>query len=166
MPERVFFALWPDEATRWRLEAVSKLLHRCCDGKVTRPESIHLTLAFLGEVEDSQPLCAIASKISANSFEINIDRAGYWKHNRIAWAGTSEIPSALAELEKKLRTALEASGYLLEKRPFLPHVTLLRRGFAPKTLPGFEPFQWSVSAFCLVRSSDGGYEILEKWPLI
>ncbi len=166
MPERVFFALWPDGATRSRLESLAKDLHRACGGRITRSESIHLTLAFLGDVEDSKPLCGIASEISANSFEIKIDQAGYWKHNRIAWAGASEIPSALSELERSLRTALEASGYPLEKRAFLPHVTLLRRGFLPKTLPDFEPFPWKVSAFCLVRSSDGNYEIIGKWPLI
>ena len=161
---RVFFALWPDVSVRAHLEEVAKLLHRECGGKKTRGESIHLTLVFLGEVEKIDPLLEIASKLSANAFEIKMDRAGYWKHNRIAWAGMAESPE-LAGLVASLQAALSSAGFEYDERNHFPHVTLVRKAGEPKALPDFEPFSWQVAEFCLVGSAPSGYSIIGRWPL-
>ncbi len=162
---RLFFAIWPDETARNRLSELAKRLHGACGGKVTRSDSIHLTLVFLGEVEKTESLLEAASVISANAFEIRVDRATYWKHNRIAWAGTSAIPEELAKLVDALKRALEQRGFSFDERNYVPHVTLVRKAGMAENLPEFEPFSWRVSEFCLAASSESGYRILEKWPL-
>uniref|UniRef100_E6QHE9 2',5' RNA ligase n=1 Tax=mine drainage metagenome TaxID=410659 RepID=E6QHE9_9ZZZZ len=161
---RVFFALWPDESVRAHLEEVAKLLHRECGGKKTRGESIHLTLVFLGEVEKIDPLLEIASKLSANAFEIKVNRTGYWKHNRIAWAGMAECPE-LAVLVASLQAALSSAGFEFDERNHFPHVTLVRKAEEPKALPDFEPFSWQATEFCLVGSTPSGYSMIGRWPL-
>lgn len=162
---RVFFAIWPDVSVADRLEGLAKELRLACGGKTTRKESIHLTLVFLGEVENTDVLKDAAAGISASAFEIRMDKTAYWKHNRIAWAGTESIPERLHELVNALRLVLEKAGFGFDKRSYVPHVTLVRHAREPKTLPEFEPFSWAASEFCLVGSSDSGYQILEKWPL-
>ncbi len=161
---RLFFALWPDEFARARLGEVAKLLHGECGGKKTREESIHLTLVFLGEVEKTGPLIEMASRLSASAFDIRIDRAGYWKHNRIAWAGVAESRE-LADLVASLQTALKAAGFEYDERNHFPHVTLVRKAGEPKALPDFEPFSWQAAEFCLVGSTPSGYSIIGRWRL-
>jgi 2'-5' RNA ligase len=51
---RVFFALWPDPAVRARLHAESLRLSRLLGGKPSQPDSLHLTLVFVGEVENAR----------------------------------------------------------------------------------------------------------------
>lgn len=163
----LFFAIWPDESTRRLLDGVAKKLHVACGGKKTSAESIHLTLAFLGEMEGARvaQLGMLASGIPADAFEIRLDRVARWKHNRIAWAGASAVPKELVDLAAHLRTALEEGGFDFDRRSFVPHVTLVRKAGLPKALPEFEPVCWSVSEFCLAGSSDSGYAILGRWPL-
>jgi len=50
----MFFALWPDDAVRAQLAHWSRELHAVCGGRPTRVENLHLTLAFLGGVEDAR----------------------------------------------------------------------------------------------------------------
>ncbi len=161
---RLFFALWPDESVRAHLAEVAKLLHNKCGGKRTREESIHLTLVFLGEVEKPDPLLEMAARLSANAFEIRMDRAGYWKHNRIAWAGVAESPE-LAGLVASLQAALKADGFEYDERNHFPHVTLVRKAGEPKALPDFDAFSWQVSEFCLVGATPSGYSVIGRWQL-
>lgn len=167
MPERLFFAIWPDEAARIRLDFVAQMLHRECGGKMTRRESIHLTLVFLGEINVARmaDLRRIASLVSEDAFEIRVDLAGYWKHNRIAWVGTSECPPGLARFVAALQRGLACDGFEFDARTYFPHITLVRKA-TPWTLqPEFEAFSWRATEFCLVKSTNSGYTILDKWPL-
>ena len=47
--QRLFFALWPDDATRDALDRTGKWLHRHWGGRRMRADTLHLTLAFLGD---------------------------------------------------------------------------------------------------------------------
>ncbi len=162
---KLFFAIWPDQSTKIRLDGLAKLLHRACGGKITKSESIHLTLVFIGEVEASERLRMAASSLSGKPFEMNFDKVAYWKHNRIAWAGMGIVPDGLKDLVDSLKAALKTEGYRFDERSYVPHVTLLRHAREPEILPQSEPFIWHVAEFCLVASTDSGYRILETWPL-
>ncbi|HQT26497.1 MAG TPA: RNA 2',3'-cyclic phosphodiesterase [Burkholderiales bacterium] len=162
---KLFFAIWPDESVKLRLDELGKRLHRACGGKITRTESIHLTLVFLGELENSEKLKKAASSVSGKAFEMTVNKVAYWKHNRIAWAGMEPVPEGLGALMDSLRGALKHEGYGFDERRYVPHVTLLRHARAPEILPESESFIWPVSEFCLVGSSDSGYKILERWRL-
>ena len=58
---RVFFAIWPDNAAQKQLAALAKQLQAesLCGGRKIKPENIHLTLVFVGEVDSRQAGSAI-----------------------------------------------------------------------------------------------------------
>ena len=168
---RVFFALWPPPAVREQLVEVGKLLHREVGGKPTRPESIHLTLAFLGdvEVERLDALKSAAADVQADACTITIDRAGCWNRNGIGWAGPREMPEELRTLVDRLLQALRDAKFAFDDKPFAAHLTLVRRGAGKRAEPAFDPVVWPVDEFVLVQSelNAGGsrYSIIGRWPL-
>jgi nicotinamidase/pyrazinamidase len=94
------------------------------------PEQLHLTLAFLGEVEAAS--CALLTEklaaIAAPSFELRFSGTGCFpssRQPRVLWAGLAEQPR-LTNLAELVRTAVLACGILQEERPFSPHITLAR----------------------------------------
>lgn len=170
-PLRLFFALWPDEATQACFDRAGQVLHRACGGKRTRRESIHLTLAFLGDVpiERVEAVHAIARNLSIPVFDLNFDRLGWWRRNQIGWSAPSDAPRALFDLVSGLQGGLAAEGFKVEDRPYLPHLTLLRRAHCKAGHFEAEPIIWPVREFVLVSSvlSENGsiYEIIGRWRL-
>jgi RNA 2',3'-cyclic 3'-phosphodiesterase len=168
-PPRLFFALWPDEATREALAGWSQAMHKVCGGRRTRSENLHATLAFLGATEQARlaALDAAAARVHVPSFDLILDRPGYWKHKRIAWAGASAVPIALSALAENLRAALSLLGFSFDTRPFAPHVTLARDADRAPQLPSLPPVHWPVADFSLVLSPGGraAYRVLATWPL-
>jgi 2'-5' RNA ligase len=160
---RLFFALWPPAKTA---HVLAQWAHRL-DGVATRPESIHLTLAFLGETDPGLAHNA-ASRVQARRHALPIEEARYWKRNKIVWVGPREMPPALAELVTQLHKALRDASFTLEDRPFAAHVTLLRKAPPPppQALP---PLEWPVNEFLLVRSrtspKGSTYEPLQRYSL-
>jgi 2'-5' RNA ligase len=156
---RLFFALWPPAETAAALHGWSTRL----EGRATRAESIHLTLAFLGDA-DAAKASAAARRVQGRKHDLPIQRAEYWKHNQIVWAGPQETPPPLALLVHALQNALKKDGFTLEDRPFAAHVTLLRKAPRPPALPELPRVAWPVTEFSLV-ASQGGYRALETFQL-
>ena len=169
-PARVFFALWPDERVRDALHRETQLLHRDCGGRAMRRENLHLTLVFVGAVavERLAELKAAAGSITGSSFELVLDQLGYWRHNRIVWAAPLSVPEALRELVGSLESRLQQAGFEFDRRPYAPHVTLLRDARAPGA-PAALHLDWSVGDFVLVESAHAAqgiaYRVLARWPL-
>jgi 2'-5' RNA ligase len=167
---RLFFALWPDDGVRAQLARWSRELHELCGGRTTLPENLHVTLAFLGGVEDARvaEVERAASEVAPKAASLVLDQPGYWKHNRIAWAGASVVPPELEALVCGLREVLAKSQIRFDAKPFVSHVTLLRDAREPKGMPGLEPIPWKVDGFALVRSvtlpRGSRYEVLRSWP--
>ena len=156
-PVRLFFALWPDAAVRTALADWATTLHRACGGRVTQPGKLHMTLAFLGDTDRARcdNLRSVAAGVTPRRLELVLDRPGYWKHNRIAWAGASQVPRELTELVGELRGALTDARIRFDTKPFVSHVTLLRKASAPAEMPALPPIVWRASGFALVRSAPG-----------
>lgn len=155
---RLFFASWPpaeaaEALARWAREA-----QRDCGGRPVPQERIHLTLAFLGDV-DAKVAQALAQGVRLPRTGFTVDEARYWPHNRIVWAGPAQTPGALEDLARALG----------EQRRFAAHVTLLRKARAPRKLPALPAVEWPVLQFTLVNSVLGpegpGYELLERYAL-
>jgi RNA 2',3'-cyclic 3'-phosphodiesterase len=167
---RVFFALWPDAEVRQSLMQVALKIHRQVDGKLTRDESLHMTLLFLGDipVERLGTLADLAATVAFEPFTLLIDKAGCWKHNRIAWVAPSTVPPKLERLVKGLERRAAAEAFAFDARPFAPHVTLVRK--ARCAVLDVEPLriQWDVRELVLVRSeldSNGSrYRPIGRWP--
>jgi RNA 2',3'-cyclic 3'-phosphodiesterase len=140
-------------------------------GRATRQETIHLTLAFLGEVESARVDDAIAAarSLRAPAHKLLIEQAVYWAHNRILWVGPQRTSAPMQRLARELGKALRRTGFALERRPFAAHVTLIRKARAPRTLAPLPGVEWPVDEFVLVRSvlsKEGSqYAVLEHFPL-
>lgn len=137
-----------------------------------RADSLHLTLAFIGEVDavNFGRLLEIGARIRAPAFRMALDSVSLWRHNRIIWAGCTTPPSREVRLSEALAQALKDAGFLLDARPHAPHVTLVRKAEAEAPLPAMgAPIGWDVDYFSLVeshRAADGSrYRICARWPL-
>lgn len=165
---RLFFALWPPRDTARALGEWAKRVVHLTGGRPNAVESIHLTLAFLGE-GDSGKAGAAAAAAKARPFELPIDEARYWKHNRIVWAGPAALPHELSALVGRLHPSLKQAGFVLEERPFAAHVTLVRKAAKAGRFPALPPIHWPVREFVLVRSTPAGhgsrYDVLERFAL-
>lgn len=168
---RLFFALWPPAQAAQSLHAWAQEAARETRGRVTRAETIHLTLAFLGEVEESRSssLKSIGQASVGKPHTLPIEQARWWAHNRIVWAGPNEIPMPLMELAKDLKSRLLGEGFPLESRAFAAHVTLIRKAREPRELPPLPAIDWPVDEFVLVRSvlsrEGSSYEAIARFAL-
>src|SRR5439155_2070600 len=140
-----------------------------CGGRATHPENLHVTLAFLGSVEEAHvaEVERAAGGVAMQAASLVLDRPGYWKHNRIAWAGPSLVPPELAALVSGLRGALAKSRIAFDTEPFVSHVTLLRDGREPRAFPELAPIEWRLAGFALVQSvtlpRGSRYEVRRSW---
>ena len=168
---RLFFALWPDIAVQRALARWALSCQAACAGRSPHPDKLHVTLAFLGEVEAERypALLEIADSVRAPAFELTLDRIEYWRHNRIVCASASQTPARLAELARQLTNRLSGAGFRAQARDYVPHVTLLRDAQrAPENLE-VAPLTWTVSALSLVETlrNNGklAYRRLQCWTL-
>ena len=132
-------------------------------------ESIHLTLAFLGDVEEGALPLLRGLQVKGEGHFLPIDQAGFWQHNRIVWVGPDALPVRLKDLVTNLQAELNANSFQLEKRPFAAHTTLIRNARAPSALPALPEVRWPVEECLLVESRPEGagrsYEILARYAL-
>jgi RNA 2',3'-cyclic 3'-phosphodiesterase len=170
--KRCFFAIWPDEALVGELHALANAVHAACGGRLMRRETLHLTLAFLGDIPADRVADAmrVADTIAVEPFELTLDRLGYWKHNRILWAGG--VPHAghsmsprLTFLADSLGKGLRDAGFALDARPFVAHVTLLRDAHCSAAPKLATAMAWPVGEFVLAESKQSRYDIIGRWPL-
>jgi len=160
---RLFVALWPPEETALALERWAMPLK----GRHVPAGNIHMMLAFLGEA-DAAKACAAARRVQGAAFQLPIDEARHWMHNDIVWAGPRIMPVALRQLVESLQLELFKASFILERRPFTAHVTLVRKA-QPQPLPPLPPLEWPVKEFCLMSSTPTGrgaaYQRVESFPL-
>jgi RNA 2',3'-cyclic 3'-phosphodiesterase len=166
---RLFFALWPDVDALRQLEALSHDVALVAEGTATPADKIHLTLAFLGEVPaERQAAVELAgSQTQGPAFKWTLDRVGSFRRARVAWAGTSEPPAALLELQSSLAQRLAEGGFALEERPFAPHLTLARKIAKPLPAAAIPPIRIASTSLALVVSDagTGRYTTVKSWPL-
>jgi len=165
---RVFFALWPDDATRAAISRATRDAVRVSGGRPIAKERLHVTLAFLGELTAAGlDVARGVPPIPVGPFELTFDAVGVWPESKILWLAPSTMPDALGELEARLWTSLTERGFHGADRVYRPHVTLARRARAVDS--AVEPVQFPVRDLALVESFPDGrnvhYEVLERWAL-
>jgi 2'-5' RNA ligase len=161
---RLFFAVWPPPATARALADWARAAAQESGGRATAEEKIHLTLVFLGEAKPEKAVAA-ARRVNAKKFDLKLEQAVYWQHNKIVWAGPQQAPPELLKMAETLQMELYRQEFVLERRAFAAHITLVRRARAPRQLPELPVLQWPVNEFLLVRSIAGRYEPLERFPI-
>lgn len=165
---RLFFALWPPPAAARILADWAGKAARDTGGKPVAAEKIHLTLAFLGDADPKEAIAA-AKEIHGEAFDLPIEESEYWKRNRIVWVGPRQIPAPLERLVTALQLELFRAEFILERRPFAAHVTLLRKARMALALPDLPPVRWHASDFVLVQSHTSRtgptYATVQGFPL-
>ena len=97
--------------------------------KWVRPESLHLTLKFIGQSDRVDEIQEALRQVQAASFEISIRGVGFFapQRPRIFWAGV-DAPPDLQRLATAIDAALADHGVPREKESYHPHITLARTG--------------------------------------
>ena len=115
------------------------------DFRWMRPRNIHITLRFLGDIEDAQAETAAEALRRASeqvcAFDISIDRFGVFpqlKRPSVLWVGPSETPGPLTELEANLSLYLGEAGFPTREGAFRPHLTIARRRSRDRPPAGLE----------------------------
>lgn len=129
---RLFLALDLNEEVRGTIAEFSeKSRAEFPSAKWARSEGIHVTLKFIGEVqEDHLPQIEKAlSGVSSNApVKMNFRGAGFFpdeRRPRVFWIGIDSTPT-LGEIAAQIETKLELLGFARESREFKPHLTLAR----------------------------------------
>lgn len=131
---RTFIALELNEAIQRHLSGVIREMALALPAlRWVDPAGIHLTLAFLGELDDEQLARAIeaseAAARDAQPFSYRLTHPGVFgspRSPRVIWMGIEEPSGKLTQLQRTLNRELEQRGFEIDKRPFSPHLTLAR----------------------------------------
>lgn len=160
---RLFIAAPLDDSVRANLARVGTAAQ---PRSVTwvRPDNMHLTLAFLGEVEEHRVLDAEDATYAATEgflepLTLVAQGLGAFPSERkakVLWAGlTGDVP-ALKQLQAALAAELRTAGFRLDDKRFRPHITLARFRSPqpmPDRLPRLQVFgEWQVSELQIIES--------------
>ena len=134
MPTRTFIAVELPDVVRAALQAhIARLSRALPRVRFQPPDSLHLTLAFLGELDDER--LAAATQAAADTaptvppFTLTVAGLGTFGPPyapRVLWCAVGGAIPALLRLQAALARRLEAAGFPREERPFAPHLTLAR----------------------------------------
>jgi 2'-5' RNA ligase len=196
---RLFVAAFPPPGVL--ADFVSHVSTLCCGApqppggslRLVAPERIHLTLTFIGDVDDERlPVVegAVAAGVRRWAGAVKKDekrkvprlriggggRFGRGKFT-VVWAGVRGDTTALGDLVTDLRQELRTAKVPFDVKAHRPHVTVARPGdrLADEqvacdlaALSGYEGPEWSVESIDLVRSNQGPnitYDRLSTFPL-
>jgi 2'-5' RNA ligase len=127
---RIFVALDLDNAIRQGIAAfIDQVRGFAPEARWVAPESLHVTLKFIGEKPDArvQEIEAALKQVEGGAVPIALRGGGFFptaKSARVFWIGI-ESPS-LAQLAEDVERALLPLGIAREERPYSPHLTLAR----------------------------------------
>jgi 2'-5' RNA ligase len=149
---RAFLAVVPSEdALRWT-DAVVASARRDGDGlRWTRTEQRHLTLQFLGRVDDPD---ALLDSVSASvrriaPFALDLGAAGTFPSARrasVLWVGVAHGGDELGALAAAVTEATAPLGFVADDRPYHPHLTLARSAQARDLRPLLDQLDAAPSA--------------------
>jgi len=161
---RLYLALWPDRDTQNKLQSICHRWTWPQGVSLAKPESLHLTLHFLGDVPDQRiPELIRALKVPVRPFDLVLSRHQL-STSGIAVLKPNSIPAELKILHDWLNETLHGLGLSTEKRTYRPHVTFARKAAnaIPPTQQQGQPVLWHVTGYALVKSHNG-YSILHNY---
>ena len=170
---RLFFALWPEPGTLAASVERLRGLASGGEGRPQRPDQLHLTLEFLGDVPESRLAAVLEAGAAASGnlapFEVVLDRIEHWRRPQVLCLTAEVTPPPLVALVESLRAGLVARGFQTERRPFKAHLTLARKVRRPPGSAEVEPLVWPAHEFSLVESTTdpagSRYQRLATWPI-
>jgi 2'-5' RNA ligase len=119
-----------------------------------RAENLHLTLAFIGDLPDATgaKVAAACAALPPVSCDWQLTEIGFFARPRVLWAGGPLMP-ALDHIAGRARALLDTLQVGYDRKPFVPHVTLLRdvrRFHGPRDVS--PPIAWPIREVALYQS--------------
>lgn len=169
---RLFFALWPDPASREALVHATRKAVRHCGGRPVPQGNLHATVAFLGSVPEAASSAVLAAGSAAAMagapFTLTVDAIEFWPRPQVLVATAATPPQAEA-LAERLWRSVEPLGVPRDLRPLRIHLTLARKVRKPAPGLAMHPVDWRVDGLALVESvtdpAGARYTPLDHWPL-
>ncbi|AFS78218.1 2'-5' RNA ligase [Gottschalkia acidurici 9a] len=131
--KRVFVAIeFPEDIKNYLSKIQKSIIEESEKGNFTTKENLHLTLKFIGEVNESDlekiKICIDKVALEQNNFQLYFNELGQFPRGNksIVWVGL-ESNEILNELYSKLEITLEEIGITREERNFKPHITIGRQ---------------------------------------
>ena len=153
---RLFVGISPtDDVRRALVKAQSFLQRHGISGAYLTPENLHLTLAFIGEYPEVDPVLDAMEQVAFTPFDITYTHLGTFR-NSIVWGGI-EDSAPFAALVKHLRYELAKADIPFDNSSFSPHFTLVRHADFSKGIPpmDIEPVTMTADKITLYRSDRG-----------
>ena len=123
---RLFIAVMlPDDAAKELYGFADALKKKGVTGRIVREQDLHITLAFIGEYGDSNDVIDALSDIDLRPMTIHIN--DWILDKRSILKAVPLKNEALEELASDIRKALNTARIYYDRKPFSPHVTLMRR---------------------------------------
>ena len=174
-----------DEARRSVANLVRELKGYGAEVRWVAPESLHLTLKFLGEIDEARLEEVFQGVQEATEglgpFRMVLEGLGGFPglgRPRVLWVGVSEGADILRSLAERVEGSLERRGFPREGRPFSPHLTIgrvkrqsgkLRQLTEDMARRGFGPEEVLVEEVKVMKSdlrpSGAVYTTLRSFPL-
>jgi len=163
------------ELERWVTTNREEVLFR----KWVHPSDYHITLQFLGEthVDKIEALHACLGAIQASPFPLSLNKSGYFGRPNspsVLWWDLLDDSGGLHDLHRKVVQATNHNGYEMEKREYVPHITIARNYIGNNRFPAEKiksiPSEknWIVDRFTLMRTCSHispMYKVLGSYPL-
>ncbi len=133
---RAFVALELPEPFAGEVSALARQLRPAVAGRFMRPETYHLTLAFLGEIGEPEAARAVDALdegcVCCGAVRLFADGLGAFgrPHDATLWLGIA-LTEELRALAEAVRSGLER-GIAYDRKAFRPHITLARRARLPQ----------------------------------
>ena len=153
---RCFVAAWPDAPARVALASLSdELRQRIEYQRATRADDLHLTLAFIGNLDDDVAfdLAGAITKLRFEPIAWQLNTLGFFEEAGVLWAGAAlQTSPLLTRLATRVRALLDAAGVTYDRKPLAPHITLLR-GVKSFSTEKIDPICWRIESVALYRSA-------------
>jgi len=156
---RLFIAINLSEEMKESLMDIQDAMRDCgIYGKETVSENMHLTLAFIGDYDDSDYVKRIINSIDIRPFDISLSGVGAFRD--LWWVGIEDNPP-LQAVVRKLRRALSDAGIPFDRKRFRPHITIIRNAdgdladISDAGLESYTDVSMTVDHISLMRSDRG-----------
>jgi len=126
---RIFIAVqFSEPARKSVIDCMDSLRRQGVRGNYTRPENLHLTMAFIGETDQPEKIKTAVRGTRFEPFEIRLADFGAFRD--ILWLGVTG-EKRLREVSDRLRESLTRQGISFDRKPFKAHITLVRKASMP-----------------------------------
>lgn len=166
---RTFLAIDLPEEIKVQIENIQSRLKASIKGiRWTRPEGIHLTLKFFGNISENK-IADISSVVEKNTVDIRpislkVSTLGAFpnlKRPRVLWLGIGGSVEKLSDLQKEIEKDLESIGFQTENRAFRAHLTLGRIK-SPKNVKGLSEIIKNEEIYDAGSFCAGGLTLLKS----